>query len=85
MTDTPGVHTMMPELDELARLVGRMPPELAREVLNFAHFLELKHSHGTEDLPDWDDGSRYGLNLDAELAAAQAFEQWEERQEQRAS
>jgi len=43
---------MTTEVDELTRMVGTMPPELAREVLNFARFLQRKHSEGNQD---WED------------------------------
>ena len=52
---------MSSELDELTRVVGTMPREMAREVLNFARFLQRKHGQG-DSAPDWEEdlGSRYG-------------------------
>jgi hypothetical protein len=52
---------MSSELDELTRVVGTMPREMAREVLNFARYLQRKHGEG-DGTPDWDEdrGSRYG-------------------------
>ena len=52
---------MKSELDELTRLVGTMPREMAREVLNFARYLQRKQAQG-DATPDWEDeyGSRYG-------------------------
>jgi hypothetical protein len=53
---------MPPELEEINRLVGTMPRDMAREVLNFARYLQRKHEQGTDSPTDWDDdGSRYGF------------------------
>ena len=51
---------MSSELDELTRVVGTMPREMAREVLNFARYLQRKHAR--DDTPDWDEDrdARYG-------------------------
>ena len=53
---------MTSDLDELTRVVGTMPREMAREVLNFARYLQRKLDHPTDTAPDWDEdfGSRYG-------------------------
>jgi len=55
---------MASDLDELTRVVGTMPHEMAREVLNFARYLLQKQSVGG-DTADWDDdyGSRYGAEV----------------------
>ena len=53
---------MRGELDELTRLVGTMPREMAREVLNFARYLQRKHGQG-DATADWEEDldSRYGV------------------------
>jgi len=53
---------MQSDLEELARVVGMMPREMAREVLNFARYLQRKHAEAGEATPDWEEdfGSRYG-------------------------
>jgi len=59
---------MASDLDELTRVVGTMPREMAREVLAFARHLQRKHGKagdGTADLDD--DDSRF--DADAEFAA----------------
>jgi hypothetical protein len=55
---------MTSELDELTRVVGTMPREMAREVLNFARYLQRKQAEVGESTQDWDDdfGSRYGTD-----------------------
>ena len=52
---------MSSELDELTRMVGTMPREMAREVLNFARYLQRKQAQG-DATPDWEEDleSRYG-------------------------
>ncbi len=52
---------MKNELDELTRVVGMMPREMAREVLNFARYLQRKQSQMGETAQDWEDdfGPRY--------------------------
>lgn len=50
---------MRTELTELVRIVEQMPPEMAREVLNFALFLRRKQSQAAE--PD-DGDSHYGTS-----------------------
>ena len=52
---------MTSEQDELSRVVGTMPREMAREVLNFARYLQRKHGEG-DATPDWEEdlGARYG-------------------------
>jgi len=68
---------MKREVDELTRMVGMMPPELAREVLNFARFLHRKHTQSTEAASDLDDdGSRWGGNPD-EFQNLHPFEDWD--------
>ena len=53
---------MKSELDELTRVVGTMPREMAREVLNFARYVQRKHAQAGDPAADWDEdfGSRYG-------------------------
>jgi hypothetical protein len=53
---------MTSDLDELTRVVGTMPREMAREVLNFARYLHRKHAEAADPAHDWEDdfGSRYG-------------------------
>lgn len=53
---------MTSDLDELTRVVGTMPREMAREVLNFARYLQRKHAQAGDPANDWEDdyGSRYG-------------------------
>jgi hypothetical protein len=53
---------MTSDLDELSRVVGTMPREMAREVLNFARYLQRKQAQTGDATPDWEDdfGSRYG-------------------------
>jgi hypothetical protein len=53
---------MTSDLDELIRVVGTMPREMAREVLNFARYLQRKHAEAADSAHDWEDdfGSRYG-------------------------
>lgn len=46
---------MSRELAELTRVVGTMPREMAREVLNFARFLERKHAQAGDNAADWED------------------------------
>ena len=55
---------MMNDLDELNRLVAMMPSEMAREVLNFARFLQEKAANAVNEPADWEDdfGSRYGAD-----------------------
>ena len=52
---------MTSDLDELTRVVGTMPREMAREVLNFARHLQRQHARATHESADWEDdfGSRY--------------------------
>ena len=45
---------MTNDLDELTRLVGTMPREMAREVLNFARYLKRRHGQGDPAL-DWEE------------------------------
>ena len=56
---------MTSDLDELTRVVGTMPREMAREVLNFARYLQRKHAEAADPAQDWEDdfGSRYGEEL----------------------
>jgi hypothetical protein len=59
---------MASDLDELTRVVGTMPHEMAREVLAFARHLQRKHAKAGDGTADWDDDdSRFGA--DAEFAA----------------
>ena len=54
---------MSSDLDELIRVVGTMPREMAREVLNFARHLQTKHGPSADDPADWDDfGSPFGAD-----------------------
>jgi hypothetical protein len=57
---------MTRELDELTRVVGTMPREMAREVLNFARYLQRKHAQAADPAHDLEDdfGSRYGVEAD---------------------
>lgn len=50
---------MRTELAELIRVVEQMPPEMAREVLKYALFLQRKQSQAAE--PD-DGDSHYGTS-----------------------
>lgn len=50
---------MPPEQEEIARVVAALPRDMAREVLNFARFLQRKHAAGED--PEEDAGSRYGV------------------------
>lgn len=50
---------MRSDLAELLKVVEQMPPEMAREVLNFARFLQRKQSQAAE--PDEGD-SHYGTS-----------------------
>ena len=65
---------MKSQVDELTRMVGMMPPELAREVLNFARFLHRKHTEGNQDWED--DVSHWGGNPD-EFQTLHPFEEWD--------
>jgi hypothetical protein len=49
------------DLDELIRVVGTMPREMAREVLNFARHLQRTQARA-DDSAEWDEefGSRFG-------------------------
>ena len=53
---------MTRDLDELNRLVGTMPREMAREVLNFARHLQRKLARAAEETAEWDDDSRFGAD-----------------------
>ena len=50
---------MTNDQQELNRLLVEMPPEMIREVLNFAVFLQRKHAQGETEIDD-DNDSRYG-------------------------
>ena len=52
---------MTSDLDELMRVVGTMPREMAREVLNFARHLQRAQARAGDESADWADdlGSRY--------------------------
>ena len=68
---------MKSQVDELTRMVGMMPPELAREVLNFARFLHRKHTEEANGLSDWEDEvSRWGGNP-GEFQTLHPFEEWD--------
>jgi hypothetical protein len=56
---------MQSDLDELSRVVGTMPREMAREVLNFARYLLRKQAQAADAVADWEDdfGSRYGAEV----------------------
>jgi hypothetical protein len=68
---------MQVELDELTRVVGTMPRDLAREVLAFARYLERKHAR-TDDPTDWEEdyASRYGLTGEP-VGALHLTERWD--------
>lgn len=51
------------DLEALNRVVGEMSPEMAREVLNFAMFLQRKQAEGEGEIED-DGDSRFGVNGD---------------------
>jgi len=55
---------MTSDLDELVRVVRGMPREMAREVLNFARYLQRKQTQAEDAAHDWEDdyGSRYGAD-----------------------
>jgi hypothetical protein len=55
---------MTSDIDELTRVVGTMPQEMAREVLNFAKYLQRQHARPTSDAADWEEefDSRYGAD-----------------------
>jgi len=50
---------MTNDLQELNRILGDMPSEMQREVLNFAIFLQRKQAQGEPGIED-DDDSRFG-------------------------
>lgn len=54
---------MPPEFQELDRVVRTLPRDMAREVLNFARYLQRKHGQEATDVMDLDDdfGSRFGV------------------------
>ncbi|MSR53381.1 MAG: hypothetical protein EXS09_08825 [Gemmataceae bacterium] len=52
---------MTNNLQELNRVLGEMPSEMQREVLNFAMFLQRKHAQGEPEIED-DNDSRYGAS-----------------------
>jgi hypothetical protein len=52
---------MRTELAELVRVVEQMPPEMAREVLNFALFLKRKQAQAAHAESD-DGDSHYGTS-----------------------
>jgi hypothetical protein len=52
---------MRSDLAELLRVVEQMPPEMAREVLNFALHLQRKQAAAADAESD-DGDSRYGTN-----------------------
>jgi hypothetical protein len=56
---------MTNDLDELNWVVGTMPREMAREVLNFAKYLQRKLAEGMQEGPDMEDdfGSRYDVDV----------------------
>lgn len=64
---------MKSHVDELTRMVDMMPPELAREVLNFARFLHRKHTQEADASDLDDDSSRWG----EESPAVHPFEDWD--------
>jgi hypothetical protein len=53
---------MTREIDELIRVVSTMPPEMAREVLNFALFLQRKQTEAAQSDHDESGDSRYGAS-----------------------
>jgi len=61
---------MTSDLDELTRVVGTMPREMAREVLNFARHLQTKHG------PTADDEDDYGPRLLADPGFA-SYHPWD--------
>jgi len=54
---------MTNDQQELNRLLGEMPPEMVREVLNFAMFLQRKAAQGETEIDD-DGDSRFGATGD---------------------
>ena len=54
---------MTNDLKELNLVLGEMPPEMVREVFNFALFLQRKHAQGETEVED-DDDSRFGATGD---------------------
>jgi hypothetical protein len=60
---------MSRDLDELTRVVGTMPRDMVREVLNFAMFLQRTHARRMQDPTDWEDDVR-----DANLLNRRHFE-----------
>ncbi|HEX3151242.1 MAG TPA: hypothetical protein VHR66_24405 [Gemmataceae bacterium] len=60
---------MMSDVDELNRLVGMMPSEMAREVLNFARFLHSKSNESAAEPADWEDDFSSRYQVDDPIAA----------------
>ncbi|MBO0700630.1 MAG: hypothetical protein J2P46_19695 [Zavarzinella sp.] len=46
---------MAPEVDELSRVVNSFPPEMAREVLDFALFLQKRYAQTIDESTEWTD------------------------------
>ncbi len=53
---------MTREIDELIRVVSTMPPEMAREILNFALFLQRKQTEAARSDHDESGDSHYGAS-----------------------
>jgi hypothetical protein len=65
---------MTSDLDELTRVVGTMPREMAREVLNFAKHLKRQQARATHEAADWED--EFGSRFDADAGFA-AYHPWD--------
>jgi hypothetical protein len=46
---------MTPEVTELNRVVGSFPREMAREVLDFALFLQKRYDKSVDESTEWTD------------------------------
>jgi hypothetical protein len=57
-------------IEELTRVVGGLPPELARKVLDFAHALERSKSAPVDESTEWSDDDM----REASLAAMRRFD-----------
>jgi hypothetical protein len=65
---------MTSDLDELTRVVGTMPREMAREVLNFAKHLQRQQARATHEAGEWEDD--YDSRFDPE-AGFTAYHPWD--------
>jgi Protein of unknown function (DUF2281) len=52
-------------LDELNRVVGGLPPDLAREVLDFARFLEQRRTQPIVEYGEWTEEEMREASVDS--------------------